>query len=144
MNGIKLPEGDYTEQPPLQVTLVQAAVKGDTVEFVGFREKITNTVINTQVQQLNVSGIGTFDHLHVNTRRTGVLGGGESTASTSGFAANVVSLANVGTVDSNTTIAPVAGDDLTFVKYQDVKVDDNIDLTISSGDFVVDVYDLAI
>ena len=144
VNGIKLPEGDYTEQPPLQVTLVQAAVKGDTVEFVGFREKITNTVINTQVQQLNVSGIGTFDHLHVNTKSTGVLGGGESTAATSGFAANVISLANVGTVDSNTTIAPVAGDDFTFVKYQDVKVDDNIDLTISSGDFVVDVYDLAI
>ena len=54
------------------------------------------------------------------------------------------SISTVGTVDSNTTIAPNAGDDFTFVKYQDVKVDDNIDLTISSGDFVVDVYDLAI
>ena len=120
VNGIKLPEGDFTEQPPLQVTLLTAAVKGDTVEFVGFREKITNTVINTQVQQLNVSGIGTFDHLHVNTKRTGVLGGGESTASTSGFASKVISIANVVTVDANATIAPVAGDDLTFVKYQDV------------------------
>ena len=144
VNGIKLPEGDYTEQPPLQVTLVQAAVKGDTVEFVGFREKITNTVINTQVQQLHVSGIGTFDTLHVNTKRTGVLGGGESTASTSGFASKVISIANVVTVDANATIAPVAGDDLTFVKYQDVKVNDNIDLTISSGDFLVDIYDLVI
>ena len=144
VNGIKLPEGDFTEQPPLLVTLVQAAVKGDTVEFVGFREKITNSVINTQVQQLHVSGIGTFDTLHVNTKRTGVLGGGESTASTSGFASKVISIASVATVDANATIAPNAGDDLTFVKYQDVKVNDNIDLTISSGDFVVDVYDLAI
>ena len=144
VNGIKLPEGDYTEQPPLQVTLVQAAVKGDTVEFVGFREKITNSVINTQVQQLHVSGIRTFDTLHVNTKRTGVLGGGESTASTSGFASKVISIASVATVDAIATIAPYAGDDLTFVKYQDVKVNDNIDLTISSGDFVVDVYDLAI
>ena len=120
VNGIKLPEGDFTEQPPLQVTLLTAAVKGDTVEFIGFREKITNTVINTQVQQLNVSGIGTFDHLHVNTKRTGVLGGGESTASTSGFASKVISIASVATVDANATIAPNAGDDLTFVKYQDV------------------------
>ena len=55
-----------------------------------------------------------------------------------------VSIANAITVSANATVAPNAGDDLTFVKYQDVKVDDNIDLTISSGDFVVDVYDLAI
>ena len=144
VNGIKLAEGDFTEQPPLQATLVTAAVKGDSVEFIGFREKITNTVINTQVQQLSVSGIGTFDHLHVNTKRTGVLGGGESTAATSGFLSEVVSIANAITVSANATVAPNAGDDLTFVKYQDVKVDDNIDLTISSGDFVVDVYDLAI
>ena len=144
VNGIKLPEGDFTEQPPLQVTLTQAAVKGDTVEFIGFREKITNTVINTQVQQLHVSGIGTFDTLHVNTKRTGVLGGGESTPATSGFASKVISIANVVTVDANATIAPNAGDDLTFVKFQDVKVNDNIDVTISSRDFVVDVYDLAI
>lgn len=144
VNGIKLAEGDFTEQPPLQATLVTAAVKGDSVEFIGFREKITNTVINTQVQQLSVSGIGTFDHLHVDTKRTGVLGGGESTAATSGFLSEVVSIANAITVSANATVAPNAGDDLTFIKYQDVKVDDNIDLTISSGDFVVDVYDLAI
>ena len=144
VNGIKLAEGDFTEQPPLQATLVTAAVKGDSVEFIGFREKITNTVINTQVQQLSVSGIGTYDHLHVDTKRTGVIGGGESTAATSGFLSEVVSIANAITVSANATVAPNAGDDLTFVKYQDVKVDDNIDLTISSGDFVVDVYDLAI
>ena len=144
LNGLKLAESDFTTSLPKTVNLIVAAVKGDTVEFVAFREKITNTVINTQVQQLHVSGIGTFDTLHVNTKRTGVLGGGESTASTSGFASKVISIANVVTVDANATIAPVAGDDLTFVKYQDVKVDDNIDLTISSGDFVVDVYDLAI
>ena len=60
------------------------------------------------------------------------------------FASKVISIARVATVDANATIAPNAGDDLTFVKYQDVKVNDNIDLTISSGDFVVDVYDLAI
>ena len=144
VNGIKLPEGDYTEQPPLQVTLVQAAVKGDTVEFVGFREKITNSVINTQVQQLHVSGIGTFDTLHVNTKRTGVLDSGHSTLGTSGFLSEVISIKNTIHVDTSTTIAPKAGDDLTSIKYPDLVVDDNIDLTISSGDFLVDIYDLVI
>ena len=144
LNGLKLAESDFTTSLPKTVNLIVPAVKGDTVEFVAFREKITNTVINTEVTNFTASGIGTFTNLHVTNKHTGVLGGGDSTIGTSGFAANVISLANVGTVDSNTTIAPNTNDDLTFVKFQDVKVNDNIDLTISSGDFVVDVYDLAI
>lgn len=144
INGLKLAQGDFTESLPKTINLITAAVQGDSVEFVAFRSRITNTLIETDITNLNTSGIGTFNNLHIGGNLTGDIGGGESTAGTSGFAANVVSLANVGTVDSNTTIAPNAGDDFTFVKYQDVKVDDNIDLTISSGDFVVDVYDLAI
>ena len=144
INGLKLAQGDFTESLPRTINLTTPAVKGDSVEFIAFRTRITNTVIETDLTNLNTSGIGTFNNLHISGNLTGNIGGGESTAGTSGFAANVVSLANVGTVDSNTTIAPNAGDDFTFVKYQDVKVDDNIDLTISSGDFVVDVYDLAI
>ena len=144
INGLKLAQGDFTESLPRTINLTTPAVKGDSVEFIAFRTRITNTVIETDLTNLNTSGIGTFNNLHISGNLTGNIGGGESTAGTSGFAANVVSLANVGTVDSNTTIAPNAGDDFTFVKYQDVKVDDNIDLTISSGDFLVDVYDLAI
>lgn len=144
INGLKLAQGDFTESLPRTINLTTPAVKGDSVEFIAFRTRITNTVIETDITNLNTSGIGTFNNLHISGNLTGNIGGGESTAGTSGFAANVVSLAIVGTVDSNTTIAPNAGDDLTIVKYQDVEVDDNIDLTISSGDFVVDVYDLAI
>tara|TARA_Y100001963_G_C6780757_1_gene449707 strand:+ start:2082 stop:2795 length:714 start_codon:yes stop_codon:yes gene_type:complete len=144
INGLKLAQGDFTESLPKTINLITAAVQGDTVEFVAFRSRITNTVIATDITNLNTSGIGTFNNLHISGNLTGNLGAAESTVGTSGFAANVVSLANVGTVDSNTTIAPNVGDDFTYVKYQDVKVDDNIDLTISSGDFVVDVYDLAI
>ena len=43
VNGLKLPEEDYTENPPLQVTLAVAAEVGDTVEFIGFRSRISNT-----------------------------------------------------------------------------------------------------
>ena len=144
LNGLKLAESDFTTSPPKTVNLVVGALKGDTVEFIGFREKITNTVINTQVQQLHVSGIGTFDTLHVNTKRTGVLDSGHSTLGTSGFLSEVISIKNTIHVDTSTTIAPKAGDDLTSIKYPDLVVDDNIDLTISSGDFLVDIYDLVI
>ena len=144
INGLKLAQGDFTESLPKTINLITAAVQGDSVEFVAFRSRITNTVINTEITNLESTGIGTYNNLHINGILSGNLGGAESTVGTSGFASNVISLSNVGTVDSNTTIAPNAGDDITCVKYQDVKVDDNIDLTISSGDFVVDVYDLAI
>ena len=86
---------------------------------------------------------GNVNNINVDGELTGDLGGGESTVGDSGFAANVVSLANVGVVNSNSTIAPNAGDDFTFVKYQEVKVNLGFDLIISSGDFLVDIYALS-
>lgn len=143
VNGLKLAEGDFTESLPDTINLVTAAVKGDTVEFVAFRSRITNTIIETDITNLNTSGIGTFNNLHIAGNLTGDIGGGESTIGTGGFASNVISLANVGTVTVDTTIAPNAGDDFTFVKYQDVKVNLGNDLIISSGDFLVDIYELS-
>ena len=68
-------------------------------------------------------------------------GGGENAVGETGFLKNVLSIANVSVVETNTTIEPLTGDDLTYVKYQDIKVNDNIDLIIASGDFVINVYD---
>ena len=143
INGLKLAQGDFTESLPRTINLTTPAVKGDSVEFVAFRTRITNTVINTDITDLNTSGIGTFNNLHISGNLTGDIGGGESTAGTSGFGANVISLASVGIVDDNTQLAPNGSDDLLLVKYQEVKVNDNKDLTISSGDFILDVYDLS-
>ena len=143
INGLKLAQGDFTESLPRTINLTTAAVKGDSVEFVAFRTRVTNTVLNTEITNLNTTGVGTVYNLHVTNKLTGDIGGGESTAGTSGFGANVISLASVGIVDDNTQLAPNGSDDLLLVKYQEVKVNDNKDLTISSGDFILDVYDLS-
>ena len=143
INGLKLAQGDFTESLPRTINLTTAAVKGDSVEFIAFRTRITNTIIETDITNLNTSGIGTFNNLHIDGTLSGDLGGGESTAGTSGFGANVISLASVGIVDDNTQLTPNGSDDLLLVKYQEVKVNDNKDLTISSGDFILDVYDLS-
>ncbi len=148
VNGIKLPEADFTEQLPDQVTLVQAAVKGDTVEFIGFRERITNTVINTQVSSLQVSGIATVTgdlqvtNLNVTGIRHGNLGAGGKVQGSTGFAKECISIKNSITVSENYTAAPEVGDDIVMVKYEDVIVDDGYNLTVDSGDLISGIYEL--
>jgi len=96
------------------------------------------------VRTLNFVGAGNTFDVSGNTIDISIAGGGgsgENVVGETGFLKNVLSIANVGVVETNSTIEPVTGDDLTYVKYQDVKVNDNIDLTIASGDFILNVYD---
>ena len=39
LNGVKLNQSDFTENPPTQFTLDVAAVAGDVVEIIGFKDK---------------------------------------------------------------------------------------------------------
>ena len=100
--------------------------------------------VGVGITQLNFVGTGNTFAVNGTTVDVSIAGGGgsgENVVGESGFLKNVLSLANVGTVETNSTIEPVTGDDFTYVKYQDVKVNDNIDLTIASGDFILNVYD---
>jgi len=104
----------------------------------------TGTQIGAGITQLNFVGTGNTFAVNGTTVDVSIAGGGgsgENVVGETGFLNNVLSIANVGTVETNSTIEPVTGDDLTYVKYQDVKVNDNIDLTIASGDFILNVYD---
>ena len=59
LNGVKLNQSDFTENPPTQFTLDVAAEAGDVVEIIGFKDRGTNTSVQADVTNLNVTSIVT-------------------------------------------------------------------------------------
>ena len=75
LNGVKLNQSDFTENPPTQFTLDVAAEAGDVVEIIGFKDRGTNTSINAELTNLNVTGIVTAGQfVGDGSRITGVIG----------------------------------------------------------------------
>ncbi len=142
VNGVRLSPADFTETDEDTITLATTAVAGDVVDFVSHSAVVQNTILQSQVTNLRVTGIATIANLHVTDSHYGLLGGGEKTIGNSGFTSEVISLPYVKTVTETTTITPNAGHDVTFMKYRDIVVNDTYDLIVDSGDFVVNVYDL--
>ena len=132
----------HTELDNVNVSGVATATLFSGASQIGIQS--TGTQIGAGITQLNFVGTGNTFAVNGTTVDISIAGGGgsgENVVGESGFLKNVLSIANVGVVETNSTIEPVTGDDLTYVKYQDVKVNDNIDLTIASGDFILNVYD---
>ena len=132
----------HTELDNVNVSGVATATLFSGASQIGIQS--TGTQIGAGITQLNFVGTGNTFAVNGTTVDVSIAGGGgsgENVVGESGFLKNVLSLANVGTVETNSTIEPVTGDDFTYVKYQEVKVNDNIDLTIASGDFILNVYD---
>ena len=132
VNGLKLPEEDYTENPPLQVTLVVAAEAGDTVEFIGFRSRISNTDLNSEVTNLTVTGL---------LRSSGINSG---TFNSEQYVKSwVQETSNSYTVSEDTTLSASSSDHTMFTKHEAIVVDSGRSLIIdSSSAFIVDVYQL--
>ncbi len=124
---------------------LNAGINTTFVSAVGIQS--ASAQIGTGITQINFVGTGN----QITSRGTtvdvsiagGGGGGGENTVGETGFLKHVLSVANVGVVDANTTIEPLTGDDFTYVKFQEVKVNDNIDFKIQTGDFIIDIYDLS-
>jgi hypothetical protein len=57
VNGIRLPSGDFTETLPNIVTLGTAAEAGDIVEFISYSQRVENTVLESTLTNLRVTGI---------------------------------------------------------------------------------------
>ena len=57
VNGVRLPSGDFTETLPNTVTLGTAAEAGDTVEFISYSQRVENTVLQSTLTNLRVTGI---------------------------------------------------------------------------------------
>ena len=132
----------HTNLDNVSISGVVTATSFDGPSQIGIQS--TGTQIGAGITQLNFVGTGNTFAVNGTTVDVSIAGGGgsgENVVGETGFLNNVLSIANVGTVETNSTIEPVTGDDLTYVKYQDVKVNDNIDLTIASGDFILNVYD---
>ena len=79
----------------------------------------------------------TVANLNVTESRYGELAANESTLGQSGFLYNVISLPSEITVDEHTTITPNMLDDITYVKNESVVISEDVDLTISTGDFII-------
>jgi len=57
VNGVRLPSGDFTETLPNIVTIGTAAEAGDIVEFISYSQRIENTVLESTVTNLRVTGV---------------------------------------------------------------------------------------
>ena len=132
VNGLKLPEEDYTENPPTQVTLLVAAQPGDTVEFIGFRSRLSNTDLNSEVTNLTVTGL---------LRSSGINSG---TFNSEQYVKSwVQETSNSYTVSEDTTLTASSSDHTMFTKHEAIVVDSGRSLIIdSSSAFVVDLYQL--
>ena len=132
VNGLKLPEEDYTENPPTQVTLAVAAEAGDTVEFIGFRSRISNTDLNSEVTNLTVTGL---------LRSSGINSG---TFNSEQYVKSwVQETSNSYTVSEDTTLTASSSDHTMFTKHEAIVVGAGASLIIdSSSAFVVDLYQL--
>ena len=124
---------------------LNAGINTTFVSAVGIQS--ASAQIGTGITQINFVGAGN----QITANRTtvdvsiagGGGGGGENTVGETGFLKHVLSVANVGVVETNTTVEPVTGDDFTYVKFQEVKVNDSVNFTIQTGDFIIDIYDLS-
>lgn len=132
VNGLKLPAEDYTENPPLQVTLAVAAEAGDVVEFIGFRSRVSNTDLNSEVTNLTVTGL---------LRSSGINSG---TFNSEQYVTSwVQETSNSYTVSEDTTLTASSSDHTMFTKHEAIIVGAGASLIIdSSSAFVVDLYQL--
>jgi hypothetical protein len=156
VNGIRLPTADFTETSSNVVTLSYAAEQGDAVEFIAYSQRVQNTVLESTVTNLRVTGVSSVGTGITMYGSSGIISAtkyygdgsgltnvaGETPVGKSGFAANVMSIANVGTVSEDTTLTPVGTDTLMYTKYQDVVISDNIALIISDNSvFILDAFE---
>ena len=156
VNGIRLPAADFTETSSNVVTLSYAAEQGDAVEFIAYSQRVQNTVLESTVTNLRVTGVSSVGTGITMYGSSGIISAtkyygdgsgltnvvGETPVGKSGFAANVMSIANVGTVSEDTTLTPVGTDTLMYTKYQDVVISDDIALIISEGSaFVLNAFE---
>ena len=127
INGVRLSSTDFTETSSTRITLTEPAISGDVVDVLIHSSVAQNTILNS-----------TVDNLHINQSLTGQLGGGEETVGTTGFLAEVISAPVTITVAtaSNQTVSPKAGDQIAYVKYEEVRID-NHDLIIDNDDFMI-------
>ena len=103
VNGVRLPSGDFTETSANVVTLVTAAEPGDKVEFIAYSQRVENTVLESTVTNLRVTGVSSVGTGITMTASTGAI-------TATSFAGDGSGLTNVNgslTPLSNTSTSPL-------------------------------------
>jgi len=147
LNGVKLNQSDFTENPPTQFTLDVAAESGDVVEIIGFRDRGTNTSVSADLTNLNVSGIVTTGQfVGDGSRITGVIGLGTAIISNTPVLGNIFYRNNTLSVGSTVTMDVPDNSDsnVGYTHYSDLAVDDGADFIVADGDeFISDIFGLS-
>ena len=143
LNGVKLNQSDFTENPPTQFTLDVAAEAGDVVEIIGFKDRGTSTSIDADITNLNATGIVTAGQfVGDGSRITGVIGLGTAITHSTPVLGNIFYRNNTLSVGSTVTMdVPSAADsNVGYTHYSDLAVEDGVDFIVADGDeFVADV-----
>ena len=143
LNGVKLNQSDFTENPPTQFTLDVAAEAGDVVEIIGFKDRGTNTSVQADVTNLNATGIVTAGQfVGDGSRLTGVIGLGTAIISNTPVLGNIFYRNNTLSVGSTVTmdVPNAAESNVGYTHHSDLAVEDGADFIVADGDeFIADV-----
>ena len=143
LNGVKLNQSDFTENPPTQFTLDVAAEAGDVVEIIGFKDRGTNTSVNAELTNLNATGIVTAGQfVGDGSRISGVIGLGTAITANTPTLGNIFYRNNTLSVGSTVTVdVPNPADsNVGYTHHADLAVEDGVDFIVADGDeFITDV-----
>ena len=143
LNGVKLNQSDFTENPPTQFTLDVAAEAGDVVEIIGFRDRGTNSSLQADVTNLNASGIVTAaQFVGDGSRISGVIGLGTAITANTPVLGNIFYRNNTLSVGSTVTmdVPNAAESNVGYTHHSDLAVEDGADFIVADGDeFIADV-----
>ena len=143
LNGVKLNQSDFTENPPTQFTLDVAAESGDVVEIIGFKDRGTNTSVQAEVTNLNSTGIVTASQfIGDGSKLFGVVGIGTELSANTPVLEDIFYTNNVLSVGSTVTVElPTTADtNIGYTHYADLAVDQGADFIVADGDeFIADV-----
>jgi hypothetical protein len=143
LNGVKLNQSDFTENPPTQFTLDVAAESGDVVEIIGFKDRGTNTSVQADVTNLNATGIVTAGQfVGDGSRITGVIGLGTAITANTPVLGNIFYRNNTLSVGSTVTmdVPSAAESNVGYTHHSDLAVEDGADFIVADGDeFIADV-----
>ena len=143
LNGVKLNQSDFTENPPTQFTLDVAAAPGDVVEIIGFKDRGTNTSVQADVTNLNATGIVTAGQfVGDGSRITGVIGLGTAIIHDTPVLGNIFYRNNTLSVGSTVTmdVPNAAESNVGYTHHSDLAVEDGADFIVADGDeFIADV-----
>ena len=143
LNGVKLNQSDFTENPPTQFTLDVAAEAGDVVEIIGFKDRGTSTSIDADITNLNATGIVTAGQfVGDGSRISGVIGLGTAITGNTPVLANIFYRNNTLSVGSTVTmdVPSDADSNVGYTHHSDLAVEDGADFIVADGDeFIADV-----